>query len=120
MKKIFSLICCLFMFGCAHQEVFLNGQYVLQTDTNINIMFEGNNFAGSSGVNRYFGTYAVDANKIQINLAGSTMMMGPQDLMTAEQKYMTTLAKVTKLKLGKNRLILYVNSTDYLLFEKVK
>ena len=120
MKKIFSLICCLFMFGCAHQEVFLNSQYVLQTDTNINIMFEGNNFAGSSGVNRYFGTYAVDANKIQINLAGSTMMMGPQDLMTAEQKYMTTLAKVTKLKLGKNRLILYVNSTDYLLFEKVK
>ena len=120
MKKILSLICCLLTFGCIHHEVLLSGQYVLQTDTNINIMFEGNNFAGSSGVNRYFGTYAIEDNEIQINLAGSTMMMGPQDLMTAEQKYMTTLAKVTKLKLEKNRLILYVNSTDYLLFEKVK
>ncbi len=120
MKKILSLICCLFTFGCTHQEVFLSGQYVLQTDNNINIMFEKNNFAGNSGVNRYFGDYTIDGSYIKINVAGTTMMMGPRHLMEKEQKYVGDLAKINRFEHENSKLILYTDSKQRLVFEKVK
>ena len=54
------------------------GDWIISgTDVTLSLKADGT-FAGQSYVNRYFGDYTIDGNKIVFNLAGSTMMMGPE------------------------------------------
>ena len=54
------------------------GEWIISgTDVTLSLKADGT-FAGQSYVNRYFGDYTIDGNKIVFNLAGSTMMMGPE------------------------------------------
>ena len=120
MKILISLFGFAFLFGCATQEVVLKGEYKLlnaPSNAQITLSFEDNNFAGSSGVNRYFGTFEQNGNNIKFNTAGLTMMMGPQDLMQAEQKYLKDLSEVGKISFKNNRLLLTDDNGIELEFE---
>ena len=53
------------------------GEWIISgTDVTLSLKADGT-FAGQSYVNRYFGEYTLDGNKIVFNLGGSTMMFGP-------------------------------------------
>ncbi|WAI01748.1 META domain-containing protein [Methanogenium organophilum] len=52
---------------------------------------EDGGIAGSAGVNRYFASYESDGDALSFGLIGSTMMAGPEDLMTQETDYLTLL-----------------------------
>lgn len=76
--------------------------------------------SGSAGVNRYFGSYDINDGEVTINGVGSTKMMGPEDLMKTEYKYLSVLQDVTSVELkDKNTLILKTDS-DTLTFTKTK
>lgn len=112
-----------FLFGCIHQNADLSGEYRLQNapeNAEITLTFTENEFAGLSAVNRYFGTFERDHNKIKFNVAGTTMMMGPQNLMTVEQEYIKALADINVLIQKKDMLILQTDNQDKLIFIKTK
>ena len=60
MRKILRLLLVFILFGCMQKQEALNGEYKmsgLDEDTEVTIVFNGTEFAGSSGVNRYFGNF---------------------------------------------------------------
>lgn len=76
--------------------------------------------SGSAGVNRYFGTYELTGEEVEIKGIGSTKMMGIPELMEIENKYLGILQDVTNVELkNKNTLILKTDS-DTLTFTKIK
>lgn len=77
-------------------------------DAEITIGFsnDGKQFFGNGGVNRYFGSYSVSGNKLDLKNAGSTMMMGPRELMAAESEFLQFLENVQTFKLEGNKLTL--------------
>ena len=76
--------------------------------------------SGSAGVNRYFGTYTINGGEITISGVGSTRMMGPQDLMEREYKYLSVLGDVTGFELKNNNTLVLKAGTDTLTFARVK
>lgn len=109
LKKLLTLASMVFLFGCMEKDVKLSGEYELinaPLNAQITISFDGNKFAGTSGVNRYFGTFEQNGNAIKFSTAGLTMMMGPEDLMQAEQKYLKDLSEVDKVSVENGKLAL--------------
>ena len=95
--------------ACMSKDLKLSGEYELvnaPVGSQITILFDGNNFAGNSGVNRYFGTFEQSKNDIKFNTAGLTMMMGPENLMQAEQKYLKDLSGVKNCSIKNGNLVL--------------
>lgn len=126
MKKIVYVLCSLFMLAaCDGGNTTIDGhKYELrngQAGAEININFDGSEkrFYGLSAVNRYFGSYKTDGDKITLGTAGSTMMAGPEKLMSAERNYLNFLSEVKTYRLDGNRLILSKASGESLVFEKV-
>lgn len=122
MRKILRLLLVFILFGCMQKQEALNGEYKmsgLDEDTEVTIVFNGTEFAGSSGVNRYFGNFEQYNNKIKFNLAGSTMMMGPQKLMKFEQEYIKNLHEIEEFSLKDNTLVLKNNKGVELKFQKM-
>ncbi len=122
MRKILRLLLVFILFGCMQKQEALNGEYKmsgLDEDTEVTIVFNGTEFAGSSGVNRYFGNFEQYDNKIKFNLAGSTMMMGPQKLMKFEQEYIKNLHEIEEFSLKDNTLVLKNNKGVELKFQKM-
>ena len=76
--------------------------------------------SGSAGVNRYFGTYTINGKDITVSGMGSTRMMGPQDLMEKEYKYLSVLGDVTGFEFKDSNTLLLKAGTDTLTFTKVK
>ena len=76
--------------------------------------------SGSAGVNRYFGSYTLSGKDITISGIGTTRMMGPQDLMEREQKYLPLLGNVTGFDLKNNNTLVLKAGTDTLTFTRVK
>ncbi|MDO4184824.1 MAG: META domain-containing protein, partial [Rhodospirillales bacterium] len=72
----------------------------------ITIGFEKNSFYGVSAVNRYMGTYEIKGNNITFNMGGSTMMMGPLNLMDVESDYLKFLSHVKNYDLENDHLML--------------
>ena len=123
MKKIFVILWSVLISGCMQNAISLDGEYKLQNAKNnadITIFFENSNFSGSAGVNRYFGTFEHQGNDIKFNIAGTTMMMGPQDLMDTEQKFLNNLGQVNLFLIKGDTLILKNSSDNYMLFNKNK
>ena len=76
--------------------------------------------SGSAGVNRYFGTYTINGKDITVSGMGSTRMMGPQDLMEKESKYLSALGNVTGFEFKDNNTLVLKAGADSLTFTKVK
>lgn len=71
-------------------------------------------------VNNYFGMYTIDGNSIKFGPTGSTMMMGPQKLMQAEQNYFQTLPKIKTFKVHGKKLTLTTDNGEKLVFEEIE
>ncbi len=69
-------------------------------------------------VNRYFGSYTTEGDKIEFGPAGATMMMGPQPLMEAEQNYLSSLPQVKTFALDGKKLTLKMADGKELVFEE--
>ena len=80
------------------------GDWIISgTDVTLSLKADGT-FAGQSYVNRYFGEYTIDGNKIVFNLAGSTMMFGPD--MEKEDAFFKALAGEQTFELADGKLVL--------------
>ena len=122
MRKILRLLLVFILFGCMQKQEALNGEYKmsgLDEDTEVTIVFNGTEFAGSSGVNRYFGSFEQSDNKIKFNVAGSTMMMGPENLMQIEQDYLKNLQEVEECYTTDDTLVLKNSKGLELKFNKL-
>lgn len=124
MKKIFTFLTACFLTACsASTEPLDNRTYQLQNAMNnaeITISFNPAEmkYAGKSAVNRYFGTYKVEGNKLTLGPAGVTMMMGPEPLMQAEQNYLQSLAKVVSFERKGDELTLTTSDGQKLMFRQ--
>ena len=128
MKTFLSLIATIIFFSACHKaetpQSFIDKEYIMQnapSGAKITIGFEGegNRFFGESGVNRYFGIFVKHGETIRFTPMGSTMMMGPQEHLEAEQKYLQALSKVTAFKLEEHKLFLYTNDKQELEFNEI-
>lgn len=95
MKKIVYVLSLLFMITACNGDntTFENNAYKLRNAKNgaeITLGFDGKDkrFFGRSAINRYFGTYKTEGDRLTFGPAGSTMMAGPGHLMAAEREYM--------------------------------
>ncbi len=108
MKKLFLLLPLFLLNACQNNTQSLNGTaYQFQfNETPILIAFDKNeNRYYGKVVNNYFGNYTQTGNKITFQETGSTMMMGPEKDMKAEQKWFETLPQITSYSKTKNSLI---------------
>ena len=112
MKKLIfsSVLLSLFLLGCkaVNMEEMLNKkEYKLASNPKITIGFDNGSVFGSSGVNRYIGSYTIKDGSITFSNLGSTMMMGPQEDMDNETKYLADLKESLAVKFDKeNNLII--------------
>ena len=126
MKNILCFLVSMFLFACSADANRLEGKEFVWEDApngvEVTIGFDKkeNAFYGKATVNRYFGTYKLDGQNISLDLAGSTMMMGPQDLMDVEMRYLQVLPNVKTFKLENDVLELYVSEQDKLVFRLLK
>ncbi len=64
--------------------------------------------AGTTGVNRYFGTVTMDGDALHFSPFGSTRMAGPPPLMEQEARFFQAMASVARCKLNQpDRLHLF-------------
>ena len=62
-------------------------------------------------VNRYFGNYELNGNKIKFSAIGSTMMAAPEPMMKAETDYFKALDNVETIRFDNGNLILSGDGT---------
>lgn len=124
MKKVLSLLAVLLVVvACsAKSESFKGKDYKMVNAMNgaeITLGFSAkeNRFFGQV-VNRYFGSYTQDGNKITFGPAGSTMMMGPEPLMEAENQYLRSLPDVKTFAIDGKKLTLKMADGKELVFEE--
>lgn len=65
--------------------------------------------SGNGGVNRYFATVALEGEKVQVGIIGSTFMAGKEEMMVQEGLYLETLSNITTFEIIENKLILKGN-----------
>jgi heat shock protein HslJ len=71
-----------------------------------------NRLSGSSGCNRYFGTYTLTSDRLQISQLGSTRMMCSPDRMDQETRLFQALSTAERCELSKGQLlIIYTGGT---------
>ncbi|HAS79958.1 MAG TPA: hypothetical protein DCR90_03510 [Fusobacteriaceae bacterium] len=68
-------------------------------DSKADLRFEDEKIYGDGGVNRYFGSYRIDNNNISIEKIGTTLMMGPEDIMKQEHLFIKLLQEVRSYKI---------------------
>ncbi len=123
-KKLLSvLIMALGLTACTKSENIKGNEYVMLDAPNgaeITLMFsDTDNRASGKVVNRYFGTYTIDGNKLTFGPMASTMMMGPEPLMQAEYQYLQDLPKTVSYEATSNGLTLNLSDNRQLKFKKV-
>lgn len=91
-----------------HMENIINKkEYKLSDNAKITIGFDNGSVFGSSGVNRYIGSYSIKNGNITFGNFGMTMMMGPKEDMDNESKYLQSLQGNMSIKIDKeNNLII--------------
>ncbi|MGZ4911318.1 MAG: META domain-containing protein [Halobacteriota archaeon] len=77
-------------------------------NTTITAIFDDGNVTGSSGCNRYFGSYQLNKTEINFGQVGSTLMFcpDPDGVMTQETAYLLLLKDVTSYAISNNELTL--------------
>ena len=73
------------------------------TDVTLSLKADGT-FAGQSYVNRYFGEYTLDGNKIVFNQMGNTLMFGPE--IEKEDAFFAALAGEQTYEIVDGKLVL--------------
>ena len=112
MKKIIlsAVLLSLVLAGCraGNMETLLDKkEYKLAANPKITIGFGNGSVFGSSCVNRYIGSYKIKDGSITFSNLGSTMMMGPQEDMDNETKYLSSLKESLVIRFDKeNNLII--------------
>ncbi len=113
MKKFLTMLSACMLFACSQKTEPLSGEYVMLNapeGAEITIGFKGADFYGVAAVNNYFGSYTSNADgTVKFNTVGSTMMMGPRNLMDEERKYLNNLNQVNNYKTDGDKLILSGN-----------
>lgn len=124
MKKIVYVLSLLFILSACGNDntTFVDNAYKLRNAKNgadITLGFNGeeNRYFGRSAINRYSGTYKTEGNKLNLGMAGSTMMAGPEPLLAAERDYLQFLPQVATYRLDGNLLILSKANGESLIFE---
>jgi heat shock protein HslJ len=87
----------------------INGkEIVIPSTVTITLTFQkGGQISGRSAVNRYGGAFTAQPNgKIAVQLATTTQMAGPPELMELEMKYFDALSHVKQILLKSDRIIL--------------
>lgn len=67
---------------------------------------ENGKVAGSTGCNRFFGTYEQSADKLKLSPLGATQMMCMEDAMAIETAFKDAMEKVTNWQLANDALVL--------------
>ena len=122
MKKLITAIT-MFLCACTAQKDndFTPGSYKLINSLNntpITITFAKDGKLNGKVVNYLMGEYKIDPDsKISFGPIASTMMMGPQKDMEAEQFFLQNLQNVKSYKIKGNRLILTTEDGSELMFE---
>lgn len=120
MKKIILMLALLIFTACGKNlKDFENKEFELSnmyTDYKITFSFEGEKIYGFSGVNRYFGNFKLDGNKIEISNLAMTKMAGSPEAMRAEQGFIDLLNKTIKFEISDNTLIFYTSKNEKLEF----
>ena len=77
-------------------------------NTTITAIFDDGNVTGSSGCNRYFGSYQLNKTEINFGQVGSTLMFcaDPDGVMTQETTYLLLLKDVASYAISNNELTL--------------
>lgn len=122
-KLLFMIIAALGLTACGKPATIQGNEYQLTNapeNAEITIAFSGtdNRYFGKV-VNRYFGTYTIEGDKLTFGPTASTMMMGPEPLMKAEQQYFQELATVQGFKASENELTLTLADNKTLVFKKI-
>ena len=122
MKK---LVIALFLFitACSseHVQIFKTGSYKMVDSLNgvptiINFNEDGK-FSGKV-VNNIMGSYTLGNNySLSIGEAVTTMMMGPEEAMEAEQNFLQILPRIKSYKMQGKYLVLITENGGQLLFE---
>ena len=122
MKKL-ALALLMLLAACSGEQTpaFKTGSYKLADSLNnvpTTVTFsEGGKFNGKV-VNYLMGSYTLGKdNSITFSPLASTMMMGPQEAMEAEQNFLQIMPKVKSYKMQGNYLLLITDNGGELLFE---
>lgn len=125
MKKLaLALAAFILIAGCSSkQESFKGKEYQLlqpQNGAEVTLGFDAKDprFFGKV-VNNFFGNYQVDGKKIKFGPAGSTMMMGPEPAMEAEQNFLQILPRIVSYRFVDSTLILVTNNGQELAFKEI-
>ena len=122
-KIIFALLMLFTLNACSSEQSFKGKEYqMLQAPSNATIKIgfsEDENRYFGKVVNNYFGMYEVEGNEIKFGPAGSTMMMGPQEMMNAEMEYFKILPSIKNFHFADSNLVLVTDNGQELVFEEV-
>lgn len=125
MKKLFCLMAVLLVItGCSTKPESFKGKDYKMVDAlngaeiTLGFSAKDNRYFGKI-VNRYFGSYTQEGNKIEFGPAGATMMMGPQPMMDAEYQYLRSLPTVKTFALDGKKLTLKTADGKELVFEEI-
>ncbi len=99
-------------------DVINNKQYRSVDNKKITIMFSNGSVSRSSGVNRYIGSYSVKDSIILITDFGSTMMMGPKEMMDQEQEYLKFLKGRHNISISHEKL--FIGNKEFYLIKSEK
>ncbi len=122
MKKLIYLTI-IFLCACSVEQSpsFKAGSYKLVDSLNnipTTITFSQDGKLNGKVVNYLMGTYELkDKNTITFGPLASTMMMGPQEAMEAEQNFLQIIPKIKSYKMQGNYLVLITENGGELLFE---
>lgn len=124
MKKIvMSILMVLGLTACSKQTGIVGNEYMLLNAPNnaeITLAFsDTDDLYFGRVVNRYFGRYKINNDQLTFGPAGSTMMMGPEPLMEAEQYYFEQLPKTVSYQATQETLILTLSDGNTLSFKKI-
>lgn len=119
MKKIFITLAFL-LAACNNSENLKVGTYKMVNSPNnvpITVSFSDDGNLNAKVVNIIMGEYKAKNGSITITPKGATMMMGPQNEMDAEQKFIQTLPSIKRYKMQGNKLFLILDDGKELILE---
>lgn len=127
MKKLMLFIVSMMLFvGCFWDKIDIpkeidGNAYMLQnviSGSEVTMGFKDGTLSGNAGVNRYFATYRIENDDIEISGLGSTKMMGSKELNNQENLFFKDLGESKKILVIEDKMVLITSSGKKLKFMK--